>query len=231
MMACVLSGLLRSPSGSLKQNPIKGKHRMRLTSTACLPSKAAANQIWWRWVKAHIQRFLNNQSANKLQQNCFVDHLLQSSVSTFYGRIRLSKQLIRTELQRYAHKFSNSRNQKVNITCCAPKDTIRSTRALTSCVYIYIFFYNWWDSTTAKHRYHHSRNLASKRFTSQRCCSKKTVSQRMQQNTAVYTRARRRNPGKEVQEMQQTSKYYEINYALPDQRIGLLSFMRWSCIA
>jgi nicotinamide mononucleotide adenylyltransferase len=114
---------------------------MRLTSTACLPSKAAANQIWWRWVKAHIQRFLNNQSANKLQQNCFVDHLLQSSVSTFYGRVRLSKQLIRTELQRYAHKFSNSRNQKVNITCCAPKDTIRSTRASNFlCIYTYIYF-------------------------------------------------------------------------------------------
>ena len=61
---------------------------------------------------------------------------------------------------------------------------------------------------------------------SQRCYNKKTVSQRMQKNTAAFVRACRRNPGKEVQEMQQTSKYCEINYALPDQRIGLLSFMR-----
>jgi hypothetical protein len=66
---------------------------------------------------------------------------------------------------------------------------------------------------------------------SQRCYNKKTVSQRMQKNTAAYVRACRRNPGKEVQEMQQTSKYCEINYALPYQRIGFLSFMRWSCVA
>ena len=42
------------------------------------------------------------------------------SVSVVYGRVRLSKQLLCRDLQRYAHMFSNSRDQatKANVAQC-----------------------------------------------------------------------------------------------------------------
>ena len=86
-------------------------------------------------------------------------------------------------------------------------------------------FYNWWNSTIAiaanlPANVHESAMLQQEDRQSAHAAKYCRVCTRMQKKSW------QRSPG-----TQQTSKYCEINCALPDQRIGLLPFMRWSCIA